>query len=299
MKGVIFDVKHFAVHDGPGIRTTVFLKGCPLQCVWCHNPESLGREYQLGFLPHKCVHCGGCAVVCSEGAHTMVDGKHRFDRKKCKRCGACSSACAEKALTLYGREADVEEIVRDLLSDRDFYESSGNGGITLSGGECLTQSAFCEALLQRMKAEGIHTAVDTCGFVSREALDRVIPYTDLFLYDVKAIDEAVHEKCTGRPNSIILENLRYLNARGAAVEIRIPYVPNHNADEIDRIGSFLSELSCVKRVKVLPYHNYAATKYASLGMANTLPEVLPTDTEIEQAKRILRGYGLNVADWHE
>ncbi len=297
MTGTIFDIKHFAVHDGPGIRTTVFLKGCPLKCLWCHNPESIGKESQLGFLEHKCTSCGRCVTVCKSGAHYINgDGKHIFDRSKCTLCGKCEKACPGKVLTYYGKKAESEDIIADVLKDKDFYTCSKNGGVTLSGGECLMQPDFCEELLRCFKEEELHTAVDTCGFVSRTSLDKVIPYTDLFLYDLKAIDSAVHKKCTGQDNGIILENLKYLDSMGKNIEIRYPYVPGFNDGETQRIGEFLKEFSHITRVKVLPYHNYAATKYKSLDMENTLPQVIPSDTEIEAAKKILRSFGLNVAD---
>ena len=197
MEGYIFDVKHFAVHDGPGIRTTVFFKGCPLKCVWCHNPESISKNKQLGYVEHKCVNCGSCVSVCTVGAHCFdADNTHRFDREKCTLCGKCADVCSVDALSVYGRYEDIDYIVNDILEDKDFYDSS-NGGVTLSGGECLMQADFCAALLKKLKDNGINTAVDTCGFVSKDTLDKVIPYTDIFLYDFKAYDEDVHIKCTG------------------------------------------------------------------------------------------------------
>ena len=166
MKADIFDIKHFAVHDGPGIRTTLFFKGCPLKCRWCHNPESISTKKQLGYLVHKCVDCGKCAVACQWGAHTLsIDGTHEFNREKCIACGECVKACATNALSLYGKEAEIRVVLDELLEDKDFYESS-DGGVTLSGGECLVQADFCAELLKMLKENGIHTAVDTCGFVS-------------------------------------------------------------------------------------------------------------------------------------
>ena len=297
MTGRIFDIKHFAVHDGPGIRTTVFLKGCPLKCLWCHNPESIGRESQLGFLEHKCTLCGRCVAVCESGGHFFDEnGKHIFDRSKCTLCGKCEKACVGGALTFYGRQAELEDIVADVLKDKDFYTCSKNGGVTLSGGECLMQADFCAELLKRLKEEGIHTAVDTCGFVAREAIDKVIPYTDLFLYDLKAIDSEVHKKCTGRDNAVILENLKYIDSQGKAVEIRYPYVPGLNDGEAGKIAEFVKTLSPSIRVKVLPYHNYAETKYKSLGMDSTLPSSIPSDDEINAAKELLRSFGICVVD---
>lgn len=296
MIGKIFEIKHFAVHDGPGIRTTVFFKGCPLRCVWCHNPEGLRTEKQLSYLSHMCQHCGRCVSACPNGAHTLTaEHQHQFDRAKCTQCGACADACLGKALLLYGRDVSVDDLMPELLEDQCFYESSG-GGVTLSGGECLIQAEFCAELLKQLKKQGVHTAVDTCGFVPRQNIEKVLPYTDIFLYDIKALDTAVHQTCTGFSNDRILENLKWLNDCGKAVEIRVPYVPDHNAGEMEQIADFLRSLSCIVRVKVLPYHNYAGSKYKSLDMDDTLPNVLPTDEEMSAVRQLFRAKGLPVAE---
>lgn len=286
MKATIVDIKRLAVHDGDGIRTTVFFKGCPLKCVWCHNPESIDFKPQLAYYQSKCIGCMECVGVCPLRAHTSDNGAHRFDRNLCQSCGKCEAVCLGEALKLYGREMTVEELLPLLLEDKDFYENSG-GGVTLSGGECLMQADFCAALLKRLKENGVHTAVDTCGFVSRDTLSKVIPYTDVFLYDIKAIDDTVHIRCTGQSNRIILDNLQYLDSIGKHIEIRIPYVPGWNDDQIEKIRAFLSDFHTIPQVKVLPYHNYAGSKYEALGLANTLPAVLPSAAEIERAKYIL------------
>lgn len=260
MIGIYSDIKRFAVHDGPGIRTTVFLKGCPLKCVWCHNPESISFEPQIAFYENKCIGCG-----------------------ECQKEGFKTDDCLGEARVLYGKEISVEELLTLLLEDREFYENSG-GGVTVSGGECLCQPDFCAELLKLLKEEGINTAVDTCGFVSREAIDKVLPYTDMFLYDIKAIDEDVHIKCTGQSNRQILENIKYIDSKNKAIEVRIPYVPQYNDNQIDKIAEFLKPLKNITAVKVLPYHNFAGSKYAALGMENTLPETLPPDEEISIAE---------------
>lgn len=289
MTGKIFDIKRFAVHDGDGIRTTVFFKGCPLKCVWCHNPEGICYEPQLAYYKNKCISCKECVNVCPQNAHTVKNNVHCFDREKCLSCGKCVSACLSEALTLYGKEVTVDELMPLLLEDENFYRISG-GGVTLSGGECLVQKDFCEELLKRLKENGINTAVDTCGFVSKDAIDKVMPYTDMFLYDIKAIDEDIHIKCTGKSNKIILENLKYIDECKKVSEIRIPYVPNFNSGQIDKIGEFLSGLKNIAKVRLLPYHNYAGSKYTSLGMANTLPERKPSIEEISTAKKQLEKY---------
>ncbi len=295
MKGNIFDVKHFAVHDGPGIRTTVFFKGCPLKCLWCHNPESISFEKQIGFIEHKCVNCGRCASVCPSGAHLMAEGIHKFLPSACTLCGKCVDVCPQKTLSLYGKEAEIHSLMSELLEDRDFYESSG-GGVTLSGGECLMQADFCAQLLKELKEEGIHTAVDTCGYVTKDIIDKVAQYTDLFLYDIKAMDEDVHIKCTGKSNVKILENLKYIDSKNKSIEVRYPYVPDFNSNQAQKIAEFLSTIKNISEVKVLPYHNYAGTKYKSLEKENTLPEKLPTDEEITSVRNLFRSYGLNVRD---
>lgn len=284
---LISDIKRFAVHDGDGIRTTVFFKGCPLKCVWCHNPESIGFEPQVAYYQNECIGCGECISVCQSGAHTITGNRHKFLRNLCVSCSKCEEACLGGALKFYGREMTVEELLPLLLEDRIFYQTSG-GGVTLSGGECLCQATFCRELLQRLKAEGIHTAVDSCGFVSRESIDLVLPYTDQFLYDIKAMDEAVHIQCTGQSNRRILENLRYIDSLGKSIEIRIPFVPEYNAGEIGKIREFLKGFQHITGVKVLPYHNYAGSKYAAMDMPNTLPAVLPTVETIQEAEALLK-----------
>ncbi len=280
--GKIVEIKRFAVHDGDGIRTTVFFKGCPLKCVWCHNPESIVRETQLAFYRQKCLGCMECVEVCPSGAHRNEEGSiHFFEREACRACGACEEVCLGEALKLWGKEMTVEELLPRLLEDRAFYESSG-GGVTLSGGECLLQADFCAELLKALKAEGIHTAVDTCGFVSWSAFEKVLPYTDIFLYDIKAMDPEVHKACTGQSNERILENLKLLDERGAQIEIRIPYVPDYNSDQMGKIRDFLGELHKKPRVKVLPYHRFAGSKYEALGMKNTLPERMPSSEEVPE-----------------
>lgn len=293
MKAKIFEIKRFAVHDGDGIRTTVFFKGCPLKCVWCHNPEGISAKSELAYYAHKCISCGECLSVCPMGAHTIENGKHAFNREKCIACGKCVGACLGNALTLYGKETTVDELLPILLQDKEFYDNSG-GGVTLSGGECLLYADFCAELLKKLKANGVHTAVDTCGFVSKRALDKVMPYTDIFLYDMKAFHEETHIKATGHSNKQILENLLYLDNLNCKIEIRIPYVPEYNGNEIDLIGEFLSKLKNITKIRVLPCHNYAESKYLSLDMKNTLPSHLPTQEDTDVAIHELKQFSLTV-----
>lgn len=284
MKGIISDIKRFAVHDGDGIRTTVFFKGCPLKCVWCHNPESIDFKPQIAYYHSKCIGCGECVSVCPVSAQKITENGHVLERDKCIACGKCETVCLGEALKFYGKEITVEELLSKLLEDKDFYDTSG-GGVTLSGGECLCQIDFCVELLKRLKEKGINTAVDTCGFVSKETLDKIIPYTDTFLYDIKAIDEDVHIKCTGQLNKLILENIKFVDSCCKAIEVRIPYVPRFNDNQIEKIAEFLKPLKNIKAVKVLPYHNYAGSKYGALGLENNLPPILPADEQITLAQQ--------------
>ena len=293
MKARIFEIKRFAVHDGDGIRTTVFFKGCSLKCVWCHNPEGIGFAPQIAFWENKCVLCGDCVKICPREVHKIADGVHVSDREKCSACGRCEEECVVGALKLYGRDMTVEELMPVISEDKDFYENSG-GGITLSGGECLCQADFCKELLRKLKENNIHIAVDTCGFVPRDAIDKVMPYTDIFLYDLKAFDEAVHIKCTGQSNKLILENLKHIDECGKKLEIRIPYVPGFNDSQIPKIADFLSKLQNITKVRILPYHNYAGSKYMALDLENTLTDTLPNNDEIRLAEECLKEYRLPV-----
>ena len=296
MTANIVDIKKFAIHDGDGIRTTLFLKGCPLKCVWCHNPESISFAPQLSYIEKKCIGCGECVSVCDVGAHTIDAKGHKLDRKKCVACGKCEEACLGEALKLYGKKMSVDELVPILLEDKSFYESSG-GGITLSGGECLMQPEFCAELLKKMKENGVSTAVDTCGFVSKKALDAVMPYTDVFLYDIKAVDEDVHEKCTGQKNGIILENLRYLDECGAKIEVRYPYVPGMNDDQCEKIADLLCSLKNLTKMRVLPYHSFAGSKYDAVDMENTMPKSeMPTAEKMKEINEYFISRGICVVE---
>ncbi len=291
MTGTVFEIKKFAVHDGDGIRTTVFLKGCSLSCKWCHNPEGLSAKPQMAYYEHKCISCGKCIAIQSCSCHTLTDGKHHFDNTDCKACGRCADVCSANALHLYGKEMTSEEVLGVLLEDKSFYDATG-GGITLSGGECLCQADFCRELLKKCKENDLNTAVDTAGNVPRISFDKVFEYTDTFLYDLKHIDPVMHYEGTGSDNSLILDNLRYIAAKGADIEIRIPVIPGFNDDYIDEMGDFIKELQSVRCVRLLEYHNLAQSKYSSLQYDHKMPPVQSGLLDIAAQK--LQNKGINV-----
>ncbi|MBR2425268.1 MAG: glycyl-radical enzyme activating protein [Lentisphaeria bacterium] len=296
IKGILLEPKRFAIHDGPGIRTTFFFKGCVLKCIWCHNPESISPKPQMGYYAHKCINCGECADVCPVKAHTFsADGIHQFDPLLCSDCGKCEEVCLGKALKQYGKGMTVDEVMKIALEDRTFYQES-NGGITISGGEPLMQIDFAVALLKELKNAGLHTAVDSCANVATDRFGRVMPYTDMFLIDFKHADCAEHKKLTGSGNELICKNLQWLSDQGARIEIRIPVVPgcNDSTDNMERTADFLSKLQ-LEAVRLLPYHSLAGSKYGAVNMPDTMPKVPAPDSEtMERFAAVLQSRGLTV-----
>lgn len=289
MNALITDIKRFAVHDGDGIRTTVFFKGCPMKCLWCHNPETISKRKEIGFFVHKCIYCGACADVCRN--HIVSNNNHQFFRESCIACKNCVDICQTGALTLYGKELRTEIICEKLLEDIDFYKATG-GGITLSGGECLLQPEACQEILMEMKKQNINTAVDTCGMVPWNSILKIIDYTDIFLYDIKAIDDNVHKKCTGVSNKQILDNLKKIDNLGKRIEIRVPFVPGLNDNQMDIIPEYVSTLNNVVKVRILPYHNFSHSKYAALGIFDTLSDTVPTVNQLETIRMQYRIRGI-------
>ena len=287
---MIFAIKPFEIHDGDGIRTTIFFKGCPLRCKWCHNPESLSPKKEILFDRALCRDCMKCTFLCE--ANAIQSGKHIFKREQCTSCGKCQDLCPTGALELVGQSTSAEEIAAQALKDELFMKGSG-GGVTFSGGEPLMQADLCVEIAKLLKARGINIAIDTCLAVPRAAIDKIRPFADTFLVDIKAIDEAVHIACTGVPNKQILENVRYVDSLGIPMEIRYPCVPTMNDGEAEKIAHFVKELKNVKYVRVLPYHNYAYRKYECLGRSCPLPDVpVPQKADIEKVAQKMRDCGL-------
>ncbi len=263
MKPIIFNIQRISMHDGPGVRTTVFFKGCSLNCKWCHNPESISRAFELKVEQQLCTGCGKCVDTCKAKACSLRDGHFKLDREKCRYDFSCVGRCYFKALEKVGKMVPISEILTEVLKDRKMYEISG-GGVTLSGGEPLLQPDAAEELLRELHSEGIHTAVDTAGLVSWRAFERIIPYTDLFLYDLKAWEEEVHIRCTGASNRIILDNFDKLEME-ADIFVRIPVVEDMNADQLPYLADFLKNRRHVKKIELLSYHRLGKTKYENLG----------------------------------
>ena len=293
--GFVFDIKRFALHDGPGIRTTVFLKGCPLACSWCHNPESQSKIPELLFQSDRCTGCGACVDACPSHATKLEQGQARIDRTRCSGCGGCVAACQSSARSLCGSSASVNEIVARVERDTLFHDES-NGGVTLSGGEPLMQPAFCAALLEAFRARRIHTTVDTCGYADWSWLDSIAEHTDLFLFDLKAADDRRHLDATGVSNRVILENLRQLDARGSRLWIRVPLIPDFNDDpaELERIAGLIATIAHAEAVQVLPYHTAGVGKEERIGRRQPIAPLhkLPLE-QVERAVELLQA-GLQV-----
>lgn len=266
-QAVINNIQKFSVHDGPGIRSTVFFKGCPLRCEWCHNPGTQQFHIQMLYDEPKCVRCMKCLEICPVQAITFEQGMIVTDEAKCNQCGLCVEVCLPQARAILGRRMSVQDVLQEVLKDEVFYRHSG-GGVTLSGGEPLSQPAFVLELLRELKDHGLHTAVDTSGAVAYQIFEQILPYTDVFLYDLKAIDPAVHEHWTAYKNERILENLKKLSQAGATLYIRIPIIEGVNADD-DSIKAFLDTLKGIRltQVNLLPYHDFSRHKYHKMGRA--------------------------------
>lgn len=282
-KGIIFDLQRCSFHDGPGIRTTVFLKGCPLHCLWCHNPESQLLKPQIYFNERKCFHCAACVEACKYNNHSMKDTAHHFSQKDCINCGACIKACSYGALEWKGKEMFVEDVVKEVLKDKDYYENSG-GGLTISGGEPMAQFEFTKALLTKAKEDEIHTCIETCGHALTERFQEIISFVDLFLFDYKATDPEAHRQFTGVSNELILKNLEFLCEKNASVILRCPLIPgvNDSKEHLKGITALSNQYSNIQAVEIMAYHNMGVIKNEQIGRFPELKELPNTPEDKKQ-----------------
>jgi pyruvate formate lyase activating enzyme len=295
LRGTIAQFERYAVHDGPGIRTVVYLKGCPLRCLWCHSPETQSGKSEVAIRGDRCIRCGTCVDTCEHGAVVDAGTYYDVERGACALCAECAALCPTGARDVIGRAMTVDEVVAELERDTVFFDESG-GGVTISGGEPLMQPEFVGALVEACRARRLHTAVETCGAGDSEALARIATNTDLFLYDLKLMDDERHRRATGASNRVILENLERLVRLGANVRVRFPLVPGVNGDEgnVEALGAFVASLG-LPGLDVLPYHRAGIAKYRRLGRTYPLPDVHPpSNGTLEAAVERLAGLGLTV-----
>lgn len=287
-KGIIFDLKRGSFHDGPGIRTVVFFKGCPLQCLWCHNPESLRREPELLYDEEKCLNCGQCADTCTNQAHFLEDGWHKYFKERCIICNKCVELCPTGALQLAGYEITDDEVIKLALEDRLFYENSG-GGLTLSGGEPLMQKEFTVGLLKKAKKNGLQTCLDTCGHAPTDTLKMVMEYTDVFLFDIKETDSKRHKQCTGVGLRMILDNLEYLNSHRKNIILRCPIIPgiNDRIEHLEAIRELVRKYHSISGVELLKYHELGNHKNRLLGRSLSIGNVNDYQIDVEAWEKLL------------
>lgn len=292
----IFDIQRFSVQDGPGIRTTVFFKGCPLNCIWCSNPESQNRFPELLYRAHLCGRCYRCVEDCPNKAILVLeDGALDLDRKKCRGCGKCEGICLNDARRISGRLMTVDEVMEVVLKDMDYYRNSG-GGVTASGGEPTGQPLFLSELFKKCQARGLHTTLDTCGYVDSATMESILEYVDLVLFDIKAFSSKLHKRLTGVSNEVILQNARLTVSKGVPLVIRVPLIPDctDSSENIQSITQFALELGGVE-INLLPYHRLGMGKYESLGLKYKLEEVeLFKGKQVESLARLVRSYSVPV-----
>lgn len=291
LTGTVFDIQRFSLHDGPGIRTIVFLKGCPLSCQWCSNPESQSVKPVIMYKENDCLHCGRCITACKRGA-ISPDNEHWVNRELCSGCGECANACPAGALVLKGKTMSIQQVVRELKKDATTYRRSG-GGITLSGGEPLVQHEFASELLQACKGQGWSTAIETTGIGSEEAIEAVIPYVDTVLLDIKHMDGEKHRRFTGGTNELALKNALRISQISNTV-VRVPVIPgfNYSAEEIRAIAEFTKTLMGVRTIHLLPYHSFGENKYGLMGKDYLLKDIRPLHPEdLQECKAAVESYG--------
>jgi pyruvate formate lyase activating enzyme len=298
-RGTVFDIQHFAVHDGPGIRTLVFFKGCPLSCKWCANPESINPHPELGFIKSLCNGCGKCRVSCPQHAVSLnTEGKPTINRKACDNCGQCVDVCFPQALIMYGREQSAGEVFDEVKQDAKYYSESG-GGVTLSGGEPFGQPSLARSVLGLCREAGIHTALETSGFAPNELFKEMLSLTDHIMFDLKLMDSKIHETLCGRPNGLILENARIVASSGIPVNFRVPLLPGLNDTEgnLGALANFLKDSGIPKcEVELLPYHRLGTPKYEYLDREYMLGSIVPqTPGELRKAKTFLEECGVSCA----
>jgi glycyl-radical enzyme activating protein len=280
---VIFDIQRASLNDGPGIRTTVFFKGCPLDCLWCHNPEALTHKRQLFFFYYKCQYCGKCESVCENNVHKIINNTHTIDYDSCVQCGKCVNECNSKSLKITGAEMSVDEIMVEVLADMDFYANS-NGGITLSGGEPLMQFSFAKKLLKRCKDKGINTCVETSGFLASTKFKEILPFVDTLLFDYKITATKTHKEYTGVTNETILANFDFAYNTGTNIVVRCPIIPgiNDTEEHFKGIRSLDIKYPNLKAIELLPYHSIGNNKRTSLGVETTLAKMQTTSPEMAE-----------------
>jgi len=282
-KAIVFDIQRSSILDGPGIRTTVFLKGCPLECLWCHNPEAQNNSQQLFCFYDKCILCGNCEQVCPNNVHQIRDGKHSIDRDSCVLCGECVDECNSKSLKITGKEMSVEDVMTEVVADIDFYNNS-NGGITLSGGEPLIHFSFAKELLKSCKNKGINRCVETSGFIASNKFREILPFIDILLFDYKITGSQKHKKYTGVSNKLILDNLDLAYTSGVSIILRCPIIPgiNDTKDHFMEIKRLDEQYPNLKGIELLPYHSTGNNKRTSIGVETTLDNLETTPPEVTQ-----------------
>jgi pyruvate formate lyase activating enzyme len=294
LTGIIFNIQRFSIQDGPGIRTTVFMKGCPLRCPWCSNPESQNKFPEIAHRDSLCNKCGRCVEACEVQAISLTDNGVKIDRETCTGCGKCIEVCTPGALKCYGKEMSIEEVYREAIRDTPFYQDSG-GGVTAGGGEPLSQADFIAGLFKRCQDSGIDTCLDTCGYAAPSAWEKVLPHANLVLFDVKLMEPSAHRRLTGKSNEKILQNLELVAASGVPVIIRIPVIPgiNDSQENITDTARYVANINGLKEINLFPYHRFGESKYAMLDRQYSLSELTtPQHSHIEELVNIVKSFGL-------